>query len=79
MASQITKRIKIGTKVTARLFGGRMVTGVVDSIEKCKIGEKYGKPVFYSDNGKGYVEIDYNELNSMIENEREYHYGKSDN
>jgi hypothetical protein len=38
-----------------------------------------GKPVFYSDNGKGYVEIDYNELNSMIENEREYHYGKSDN
>jgi hypothetical protein len=25
------------------------------------------------------VEIDYNELNSMIENEKEYHYGKSDN
>ena len=34
MASQITKRIKIGTKVTARLFGGRMVTGVVDSIKQ---------------------------------------------
>jgi hypothetical protein len=53
MASQITKRIKIGTKVTARLFGGRMVTGVVDSIEKCKIGEKYGTPVSSAPFGAG--------------------------
>jgi hypothetical protein len=30
-----------------------MVTGVVDSIEKCKVGEKYGKPVSSAPFGAG--------------------------
>lgn len=39
------KVVKIGTKVKHSLFGGGIYEGVVESIEKCKYGEKYGKPV----------------------------------
>ena len=39
------KRIKTGMKIRHRLFGGEICVGAVESIEKCKPSEKYGKPV----------------------------------
>ena len=48
-----TKRIKTGMKIRHRLFGGEICVGVVESIEKCKPGEKYGKPVASAPVGAG--------------------------
>ena len=39
------RKIKIGTTVTAKLFGEEIVTGKIEHIEICKVGEKYGRPV----------------------------------
>ena len=42
MATQV---VKVGTKIKHTLFGGTICEGVVNGIEKCKYGEKYGKAV----------------------------------
>ena len=47
------KRIKTGMKIRHRLFGGETCVGVVESIEKCKPGEKYGKSVASAPVGAG--------------------------
>lgn len=47
------KRIKTGMKIRHRLFGGETCVGVVESIEKCKPGEKYGNPVGSAPVGAG--------------------------
>lgn len=39
------KSVKIGTKVKHTLYGGGYYEGVVESIEKCEDGEKYGELV----------------------------------
>lgn len=55
------RKIKIGDTVSAYLFGGQLVTGVIESIEICRRGEKYGKSVSTCDLSKhseGVVELD---------------------
>jgi hypothetical protein len=47
------KRIKTGMKIRHRLFGGEICEGVVEGIEKCKPGNKYGKPVASAPIGAG--------------------------
>ena len=47
------KRIKVGTKIRHKLFGGDICEGVVESIEKCKMGEKYGTTVSSAPMGAG--------------------------
>ena len=39
------KRIKTGMKIRHRVVGGEVCVGVVECIEKCKPGDKYGNPV----------------------------------
>lgn len=41
----MAKSVKVGTKIKHTLFGGGSYEGVVESIEKCKDGEKYGRMV----------------------------------
>ena len=38
-------KIKIGDTVTASLFGGKLVTGAIESIEICAADSKYGRVV----------------------------------
>ena len=54
-------KIKIGDIVSAQLFGGKKVTGAIESIEVCRSGEKYGKSVSTCDLSKhpnGVIELD---------------------
>ena len=53
MATKTAKRIKVGMKIRHKLFGGDICVGVVESIEKCKVGEKYGTPVASAPVGAG--------------------------
>lgn len=41
----MAKSVKVGTKIKHTLFGGGSYEGVVNGIEKCKDGEKYGNPI----------------------------------
>lgn len=47
------KRIKAGMKISHKLFSGDICEGVVKSIEKCRMGEKYGTPVSSAPIGAG--------------------------
>lgn len=47
------KRIKTGMKIRHKLFGGDTCVGVVESIEKCYPGEKYGNSVASAPVGAG--------------------------
>ncbi len=38
-----SKSVKVGTKIKHYLFGGTICEGVVQSIEKCENGSKYGR------------------------------------
>lgn len=54
-------KVKIGDSVTASLFGGEVVTGNVEEIQICRIGEKYGKSVSRCDMSKhrnGVLDLD---------------------
>jgi len=54
-------KIKLGDTVTARLFGGELVTGRIESIEICARDSKYGKPVTKCDTTKhsnGTIDMD---------------------
>lgn len=48
-----TKKIKVGTKIRHKLFGGDICEGTVESIERCRMGEKYGTPVSSAPIGAG--------------------------
>ena len=43
------RKLKIGDIVTASLFGGELVTGKVEDIQICRIGEKEGRFVSQCD------------------------------
>lgn len=54
-------KIKLGDTITARLFGGELVTGRIESIEICARNSKYGKSVTNCDISKhsnGTVDMD---------------------
>jgi len=56
-----TMKIKIGDTVTASLFGGKLVTGIIESIEICAADSKYGRTVETCDLNKysnGVVDLD---------------------
>ena len=55
------RKIKIGDKVSARLFSGKVVTGNVESIEICGRDSKYGRSVTSCDLSKhsdGVIDLD---------------------
>ena len=53
-------RIKVGDIITAFLFGGKIVSGKIESIELCAKDEKYGTSVEQCDtkNNNGVVDLD---------------------
>ena len=57
----MSNKIKIGDTISAQLFGGKRVTGTIESIEICRDGDKYGKMVSTCDlsrHSNGVVELD---------------------
>lgn len=51
--AKTSNKVKVGTKIRHRVFGGKVYEGVVESIEKCKYGEKNGKSVSSMDMDNG--------------------------
>jgi hypothetical protein len=54
-------KIRLGDTVTARLFGGELVTGKIESIEICARDSKYGRAVTRCDTSKhtnGTIDMD---------------------
>ena len=45
-------KIKLGDTVTACLFGGKLVTGKIETIEICPKDSKYGRSVTQCDTSK---------------------------
>lgn len=53
-------RVKIGDKIKHSLFGGEVLTGIVEEIQICRMGEKEGRPVKTADVSKHHGVIDLN-------------------
>lgn len=50
--------VKIGDKIKHTLFGGEILTGIVEDIQICRQGEKEGRPVKSADVSKHHGVID---------------------
>ncbi len=51
-------KIKIGDKIKHTLFGGQVLTGIVEDIQICRQGEKSGRSVKSCDVSKHHGVID---------------------
>ena len=47
-------RVKVGDKIRHSLFGGEILTGIVEDIQICRQGEKEGRSVKSADVSKHY-------------------------
>ncbi len=45
-------KVKVGDKIRHSLFGGQVLTGIVEDIQICRQGEKYGRSVKQCDTNK---------------------------
>lgn len=52
------KKVKIGDKIRHSLFGGEVLTGIVEDIQICRRGEKSGRSVKSCDISKHHGVID---------------------
>ncbi len=51
-------KVKIGDKISHSLFGGQVLTGIVEDIQICRQGEKSGRSVKSCDVSKHHGVID---------------------
>ena len=51
-------KVKIGNKIRHSLFGGELLTGIVEDIQICRQGEKEGRSVKSADVSKHHGVID---------------------
>ena len=53
-------RVKVGDKIRHSLFGGEILTGIVEDIQICRQGEKEGRSVKTADVSKhhGVIDVD---------------------
>ncbi len=51
-------KIKIGDKIRHSLFGGQVLTGIVEDIQICRQGEKFGRSVKSCDVSKHHGVLD---------------------
>ena len=51
-------KIKVGDKIRHSLFGGKVLTGIVEDIQICRRGEKIGRSVESCDVSKHHGVID---------------------
>lgn len=51
-------KVKVGDKIKHTLFGGEILTGIVEDIQICRQGEKEGRPVKSADVSKHHGVID---------------------
>ena len=54
-------KVKIGDKIRHSLFGGEILTGIVEDIQICRQGEKEGRSVKSADVSKHHGIIDLQE------------------